>query len=202
MTKKKGETLTDSQLVHDFTIKGDNKAFNALVERHRAKIYNQILFTVRDSDVADDLYQDACIKLFMMLRDGKYSEEGKFPAWFARLTSNIVMDYYRRRPSTAEQNLSFDSEEVHDVFNRVELAEPSTEHKLVEQQIKDNAVRLMHALPETQREILEMRFYQDLSFKEIAEKKGLSINTALGRMHYAVNNMRKMARQYAVSLSA
>lgn len=200
-TKKIGDTRTDSQLVHDFVANNDNKAFTALIDRYRNKIYNQIFYTVRNEELANDLFQDTCIKVLLMLRDGKYNEEGKFQAWLLRLTANIVMDHFRKNQSNAEMPLSVDNI-CGDVLNKIEYSEPSTEHAMIEQQVKDTAVQLMNSLPDTQREILEMRFYQDLSFKEIAEQKGMSINTALGRMHYAVNNMRKLARKHAVALSA
>lgn len=198
---KIGNTLTDSQLVHNFITHNDNRAFDELVKRYRDKVYNQIFFTVKDEDLANDLFQDTFVKVLIMLRDGKYNEEGKFNAWLMRVTSNIVMDYYRKKP-VAVDSITPNDNPASDILNRIDLAEPSTEHTLVEQQVRDTAVKLMNALPEAQREILQMRFYQDLSFKEIAEQKGLSINTALGRMHYAVNNMRKLAKQHSVALSA
>lgn len=198
---KLGKGLTDSQLVNIFITEGNNSAFDALVERYRDKVYNQIFFTVKDEDLAHDLFQDTFMKVLLMLREGKYNEEGKFNAWLMRVTANIVMDYFRKKPSTVDNILSTDNENI-DILNRIELSEPSSEHTLVEQQVRDTAVKLMKSLPSTQREILEMRFYQDLSFKEIAEQKGMSINTALGRMHYAVNNMRKLAKKHSIALSA
>lgn len=198
---EKGNIRSDSQLVELFVKGGDNRAFDMLLERYRDKVYNQIFYTVKDEDLANDLFQDTFMKVLLMLRDGKYNEEGKFSAWLMRVTSNIVMDYFRKRPSTIDSALSTNTESF-DILNRLELSEPPAEHYIVEQQVKDTAVRLMESLPDTQREILEMRFYQDLSFKEIAEQKGLSINTALGRMHYAVNNMRKLAKKHSVALSA
>lgn len=197
---KLGKALSDSELVNRF-INGDNHAFDLLVARYRTKVYNQIFFTVKDEDLANDLFQDTFIKVLTMLREGKYNEEGKFNAWLMRLTANIVMDYFRKKPASTESSLNSD-DRAFDVLNRIEYSEPSTEHHIVEQQVKDTAVKLMNSLPEAQREILEMRFYQDLSFKEIAEQKGMSINTALGRMHYAVNNMRKLAKKHSVALSA
>lgn len=199
-TTKIGKNLTDSELLDLFINGNDNRAFDALVNRYRDKVYNQIFYTVKDEELANDLFQDTFVKVLLMLREGKYNEEGKFSAWLMRVTCNIVMDYFRKRPAMVD-NIGNDGNS-YDIFNRIELSEPSSEHTLVEQQVKDSAVKLMNSLPETQREILEMRFYQDLSFKEIAEQKGMSINTALGRMHYAVNNMRKLAKKHAVALSA
>lgn len=200
-TTKLGKNLSDSELLSIFINENDNRAFDLLVNRYHDKVYNQIFFTVKDEDLAHDLFQDTFMKVLIMLRDGKYNEEGKFSAWLMRVTCNIVMDYFRKRPAMVD-NIGSTEGNNFDIFNRIELSEPSSEHTIVEQQVKESAVKLMNSLPETQREILEMRFYQDLSFKEIAEQKGMSINTALGRMHYAVNNMRKLAKKHAVALSA
>lgn len=193
--------MSDSELVHSFIVSGDNNIFTKIVERYRDRVYNQIFYTVKDEDLANDLFQDTFVKVLLMLREGKYNEEGKFSAWLSRVASNIVMDYFRKKPSALEGLVSTDNDTV-DVLNRIELSEPSTEQAIVEEQVKETAVKLMNSLPDAQREIIEMRFYQDLSFKEIAELKGMSINTALGRMHYAVNNMRKLAKKHQVALSA
>ena len=198
---KTGSRPSDSELVYRFIKEHDNSAFDALVNRYRDKVYNQIFFTVKDEDLANDLFQDTFMKVLVMLREGKYNEEGKFGAWLMRVAANMVMDYFRKKPVTVDNTVSADNK-GQDIFNRLELSEPSSEQSLIEEQITETAVRLMHSLPESQREILEMRFYQDLSFKEIAELKGMSINTALGRMHYAVNNMRKLAKRHSVALSA
>lgn len=196
---KIGKSLSDSNLVKEFVVNNDNKAFTVLIERYRSRVYNQIFYTVKDEELANDLFQDTCVKVLMMLREGKYNEEGKFGAWLSRICNNIVMDHFRKRPAVAESSLVVNGD---DILNRLELSEQSVEHYMIEEGVRDAAVKLMNALPETQREILEMRYYQDMSFKEIAEKKGVSINTALGRMHYAVNNMRKLAAQHAVALTA
>ena len=199
--KNTGNSLSDSQLVERFIRDNDNRAFDMLVERYRTKVYNQIFYTVKDEDLANDLFQDTFVKVLMMLREGKYNEEGKFGAWLMRVGANIVMDYFRKKPAALEGLVSTDNQTV-DVLNRTELSEPPAEYYIVEQQVKETAVKLMNSLPESQREILELRFYKEMSFKEIAELKGMSINTALGRMHYAVNNMRKLAKQHSVALSA
>ena len=198
---KTGSRPTDSDLVARFMLEHDNMAFDTLVNRYRDKVYNQIFYTVKDEDLANDLFQDTFMKVLVMLREGKYNEEGKFGAWLMRVAANMVMDYYRKKPQTIDNTLSSDNNGT-DIFNRIELSEPSSEQNIVEQQIKETAVKLMNSLPDPQREILEMRFYKDMSFKEIAEQKGMSINTALGRMHYAVNNMRKLAKRHSVALSA
>lgn len=193
--------LSDSELVSRFVCDNDNMAFDFLVNRYRDKVYNQIFYTVKDEDLANDLFQDTFIKVLVMLRERKYNEEGKFSAWLMRVAANMVMDYFRKKPVTVDNTATSDNKGL-DIFNRIELSEPSSEQSLIEEQIKETAVKLMNSLPESQREILEMRLYKDMSFKEIAEQKGMSINTALGRMHYAVNNMRKLAKRHSVALSA
>lgn len=199
---KLGNIQSDSELVRSFVAHGDNSAFTQLIDRYRNRVYKQISYLVKDRELANDLFQDTCVKVLLMLREGKYNEEGKFSAWLQRVTNNIVMDYYRKSQNQAMSSILTPEGNNDDVFNRVELSEPPAEHYIVEQQVRDSAVKLMQSLPETQREILEMRFYKDMSFKEIADKKDISINTALGRMHYAVNNMRKLARKHRVALTA
>lgn len=201
MTNKRIKNcLSDAELVHHFVENGDERAFDVLFKRHGKRMFNHILFTVKDEDVANDLFQDALLKVIMMLREHRYVEEGKFQGWLMRVTSNMIMDYYRRKPSTIDRTISTDDVDI-DILNRQEFSEAPVEDVIVRNQVMEDALNLMNALPETQREIVELRFFRDLSFKEIAEKKGMSINTALGRMHYAVNNMRKLAKKHSVALA-
>ena len=199
-TLKKGSNLTDAELVSLYVSGRNNRAFDLLIQRHSKRVYNHILYTVKDSNRAHDLSQDTFMKVVLMLRDGKYSEEGKFQGWLMRVTANIIMDYYRKKPAALEGLVSTDNTDI-DILNRSEMSEPPVEELIVQEQVRNNAVKIMNSLPENQREIVKLRFYDDLSFKEIAEKKGMSINTALGRMHYAVNNMRKLAKQHSVALT-
>ncbi|MCH5246907.1 MAG: sigma-70 family RNA polymerase sigma factor [Muribaculaceae bacterium] len=197
MNAIKNCALSDAELVREYIHKGDNNAFDKLVDRHSKRVLNHILYTVKDEELANDLFQDTFMKVVILLRNGKYNEEGRFQGWLMRVTANIIMDHFRKKQASEEASVSTDNAEI-DILNRLELSDPPLEDILIEEQVRQNAVKLMNALPENQREILELRFYQDLSFKEIAEMKGMSINTALGRMHYAVNNMRRLAQKHAL----
>ncbi|MDE5646998.1 MAG: sigma-70 family RNA polymerase sigma factor [Muribaculaceae bacterium] len=191
-------THPDSLLIQQY-IDGDNRAFDLLLARHSTRIFNQICHTVKDIETANDLFQETFIKVVVLLRDGRYNEEGKFQGWLSRVAGNIVMDHFRHKPATAGLAVSTDDADI-DILNREDLAEMPLEHTIVCQQAERDAVMIMKSLPEPQREILEMRFYRDMSFKEIAEQKGMSINTALGRMHYAVKNMRRLAERHNITL--
>ncbi|MDE6644607.1 MAG: sigma-70 family RNA polymerase sigma factor [Muribaculaceae bacterium] len=189
-------TRTDGELVKRY-IAGDDRAFDTLLARHSQRIFSQIKYLVKDNETANDLFQETFFKVITHLRYGRYREEGKFQGWLSRVANNIVMDYFRQKPEIGD--ISTDDTDV-DILNREELAEMPVEHTIVSRQVEHDATRIMQALPETQREIIEMRFYLDMSFKEIAEKKGMSINTALGRMHYAVKNMRRLAERHNITL--
>ncbi len=189
-------TITDGELVRSY-IAGDDRAFDTLLSRHSQRIFSQIKYLVKDNETANDLFQETFCKVITHLRDGRYREEGKFQGWLSRVASNVVMDHFRQKPLIGD--VSTDDTEV-EILNREELAEMPIEHTLISRQVEDDAAKIMQALPEPQREILEMRFFLDMSFKEIAEMKGISINTALGRMHYAVKNMRRLAEKHNITL--
>lgn len=189
---------TDEQLVKAYA-KGNNEAFDVLLKRHQDKIFNYILRIVKNEDVANDIFQDTFVKAIMTIRQGRYTENGKFPAWISRIAHNLIIDYYRREKS--ENLKSCDSEEV-DILNRKELSEDTIEDILVSQQTTEDVKSLIAALPELQRDVLHMRYYQNMSFKEIADATGVSINTALGRMRYAILNMRKMSQDRNIALDA
>ncbi len=190
--------VPDAELVNRY-IAGDDRAFDAILSRYGNRIFDQISHIVRDNETANDLFQETFIKVVVLLRDRRYKEEGRFPGWLTRVALNIVMDHFRQKPASRNRTVSTDDSDI-DILNREELAEMPVEHTIVCRQAEHDAVMIMHALPDPQREILEMRFYQDMSFKEIAEQKGVSINTALGRMHYAVKNMRRIAAKRNISL--
>lgn len=191
-------TTPDSELTLRY-IAGDDRAFDSILARHGSRIYNQINYIVKDRETADDLFQETFIKVVVLLRDGRYNEEGKLQGWLSRVANNVVMDHFRRTPEALSRTVSTDDCDI-DILNREDLAEMPVEHTIVMRQREDDAVRIMQSLPETQREIIEMRFYRDMSFKEIADQKGMSINTALGRMHYAVKNMRRLAARHNITL--
>lgn len=189
--------MTDEQLVTQY-FNGNNEAFDELLSRHRHHLYTYIFLTVRDNGLADDIFQDTFIKAIITIKQGKYVESGKFKAWITRIAHNLMIDYFRQKKS--ENTISNDSYEV-DLFNNPALCEETVETEMVKTQVFSDVKKLVNSLPDTQREVVEMRYYKDLSFKEIANLTGVSINTALGRMRYAIINMRKMATDHNIILT-
>lgn len=187
---KKIDERTDNQLVQAY-ISGEREVFDTLVSRHQNKLYNYIYSVVKDKDATDDIFQDTFIKVINVLRSGTYREEGKFVQWITRIAHNLIIDYFRK-----EQKFKYirSNEEV-DIFEIINTYEDSIETTLIKKQIHKDVKKLIKQLPEEQRRVLIMRHYADMSFKEIAEKTGVSINTALGRMRYALLNIRRMAEE-------
>lgn len=181
--------LTDRELVMAYA-NGDNAAFDVLLNRHQKGVFNYIRHTVKDVDLANDLFQETFVKAITTIRQGRYEDNGKFGAWLNRVAHNLIIDHYRRNKS--ENTISNDSSEQ-DLLNNKELCEASIEDTMMEIQLTEDIRKLIHSLPEEQRRVLMMRIYRDMSFKEIAEETGVSINTALGRMRYALRNMRRLA---------
>ncbi|MDO4950937.1 MAG: sigma-70 family RNA polymerase sigma factor [Bacteroidales bacterium] len=194
----KFQALTDDELVSLYA-EGNNTAFDVLLSRYQSKLYSYIFYIVHDEEVANDLFQDTFLKVIMRIQDGSYTGYGKFQAWLTRIAHNLVMDYFRDK----EQALTISNDEAdYDLLNNARLAEHTTEDQmLVSQSLKD-ARAIMDLLPEPQSEVVKMRFYDNMSFKEIAEKLNISINTALGRMRYAVINMRNIAQEKNIALYA
>lgn len=195
---KNYDGLTDEALALRY-VGGDNRAFDELLVRNQQKLYSYIMFVVRDPELANDVFQDTFVKVITRLQEGKYTDSGKFSFWLTRIAHNIIMDCYRQQKSehivepTADNDLSkLSSEELMDI-NR--------ENEYVNTQILSDVRHIMDALPAPQREVVYMRYYQDLSFKEIAAMTGVSINTSLGRMRYALINMRRLAKQHNIQLS-
>ena len=189
--------LTDEQLVAQYA-KGTNEAFDALLLRHKTNLFGYIIQRVKDRDLADDIFQETFVKAITTIRPGRYNEEGKFSAWICRIARNLIVDYFRQEKT--EASVSTDDGTV-DILNRKELADETVEDAIIDLQIEEDVRRLVGQLPQEQRRVLEMRYYEGLSFKEIAEQTGVSINTALGRMRYAILNMRRIARERNVVLS-
>lgn len=188
---------TDEQLVALYS-SGVNEAFDTLLMRHKDRLYSYIFYIVHNADIADDLFQETFVKAIMTIRQGRYQESGRFGAWLCRIARNLVVDSFRQEKS--EASISADDTEC-DILNRKELADPTVEDNIIDLQIEDDVRRLVRFLPEPQREVLEMRFYRDLSFKEIADLTGVSINTALGRMRYAILNLRRLAKEKQIELT-
>lgn len=189
--------LTDELLVAQYA-KGTNEAFDALLLRHKTNLFGYIIQRVKDRDLADDIFQETFVKAITTIRQGRYNEEGKFSAWICRIARNLIVDYFRQEKT--EASVSTDDGTV-DILNRKELADETVEDAIIDLQIEEDVRRLVGQLPQEQRRVLEMRYYEGLSFKEIAEQTGVSINTALGRMRYAILNMRRIARERNVVLS-
>jgi RNA polymerase sigma-70 factor (ECF subfamily) len=188
--------LTDDMLVARYT-EGDNKAFDELLARYQSKLFNYIYFIVRNQEVAEDIFQETFVKAITTIQQGRYTASGKFGAWLTRIAHNMIIDGYRQERN--ENTISNDETEV-DLFNDADLCDDNIETQMVNEQTLRDVRRLLDALPDNQREVVYMRFYQDLSFKEIAEITGVSINTALGRMRYALMGMRRIAEEKHIVL--
>jgi RNA polymerase sigma-70 factor (ECF subfamily) len=195
---KKYDGLTDEMLALRY-IEGDNRAFDELLTRNQQKLYNYIMFVVRDPELANDVFQDTFVKVISKLQEGKYTDSGKFSFWLTRIAHNVIMDVYRQQKGEH----IVESGEDNDLsrLRSNDLMDSNREAEYVNTQIMADVRNLMDTLPATQREVVYMRFYQDLSFKEIAETTGVSINTSLGRMRYALINMRRMAKQHKLQLN-
>ena len=178
---------------------GDNRAFDELLARNQQKLYNYILFVVRDPELANDVFQETFVKVITRLQEGRYSDSGKFSFWLSKIAHKVIMDSYRQQKSEHIVEASQDND-----LNKLrtqDLMEINRENEYVNSQIMQDVRHLMDTLPAPQREVVYMRYYQDLSFKEIAEATGVSINTSLGRMRYALINMRRMAKEHEMQLS-
>ena len=187
------KSMTDEELVVLYA-QGDNTAFDVLLNRHKSSIHSYIYFIVRNKELTEDIFQETFVKVIMTIKQGRYTENGKFKAWITRIAHNLIIDNFRQERS--ENTVSNDEVEV-DLFNNIKLCDGTIEDNIVRHQVLSDVKHL----PDSQREVLEMRYYQDLSFKEIADITGVSINTALGRMRYAILNMRRMADENRIELS-
>ena len=174
--------MTDDMLVSLYS-NGNNRAFDILLSRYQDKLYSYINFVVRNRDLADDIFQETFVKAIVTLQKGCYSSTGKFGAWLTRIAHNLIIDWYRQQ--SGNNTVSNDAQE-YDLLNDASLSEANVEDCMINEQTLSDVRRLVDLLPDNQREVVFMRYYQDLSFKEIADITGVSINTALGRMRYAL----------------
>ena len=191
------KNLSDEALIAKFA-QGENEAFDELLNRYQNKLFSYILTIVKNRDPADDIFQDTFTKVIVTIKTGQYSESGRFAGYLFRLAHNNVIDHFRQQqndPSVSEGDVDYD------LFNNAELTDPSLEEVLSSEQVRRDIRRLILFLPDDQQKIIRQRYYLDMSFKEIAELEGISINTALGRVRYAIINMRKMADKYNISLA-
>ncbi|MBK6964557.1 MAG: sigma-70 family RNA polymerase sigma factor [Bacteroidales bacterium] len=192
------QTVSDQELINRY-LAGNEISLEQLIHRHKNKVFSYILMVVKDKQHADDIFQDTFIKVIHTLRSGTYKEEGKFIQWVMRIAHNLVIDHFRksrRIPFVETQN-----DEV-SIFDNLRIYDESAEERIITEQIYQDVRSMIDFLPPEQREVLVMRHYADLSFKEIAEQTNVSINTALGRMRYALINLRKLIEQNEISLSA
>ena len=194
---KQLQQLDDALLVSDY-IKGNERALEVLVLRHKLKIYNFIYSKVFDRDTAEDIFQETFIKVIKTLKRGVYNEEGKFLPWVMRIAHNLVIDFFRKNNRIP----TFDNNEEYDIFQLISDGSPTAERSMIDEQVVEDLQKLILELPDDQKDVLTMRLYKDMSFKEIAESTGVSINTALGRMRYAIINLRKMIDEHQIILSA
>lgn len=194
---KKFESMTDEELALQYA-GGNNRAFDELLSRNQSKLFTYIMFVVRDQEVANDIFQDTFVKVITKLQEGKYTDSGKFSYWITRIAHNVIMDWYRLQ----KNEHIIEPTEDNDLSNlRCEsVLNNSRENEIVNEQIMHDVKRMMENLPASQREVVYMRFYQDLSFREIADITGVSINTTLGRMRYAILNLRRMAKNHDILL--
>lgn len=188
--------MTDDMLVSLY-VGGNNSAFDTLLNRHKDRLYYYIYFIVRSREVAEDIFQETFVKAIIRLQEGKYLPDGKFGAWITRIAHNLVIDQFRQERN--ENLVSSDEGEV-DILNDASLSEGTIENRMVNEQVLRDVRALVDELPDCQREVVYMRFYQQLSFKDIADITGVSINTALGRIRYAILNMRRIAAEKNISL--
>ncbi len=189
--------MSDEELVVLYS-KGENQAFDTLLNRYQNRLYSYIHFIVKNTELAEDIFQETFVKAIMTIKQGRYTENGKFPAWLTRIAHNLIIDNYRQERN--ENIISNDNSEI-DLLNDMKLSEGTIEMDIINEQIHNDVRHLVRLLPDNQREVVYMRFYQDLSFKEIADTTGVSINTALGRMRYAILNLRRMAEEKEVILT-
>lgn len=189
------DEMTDEELAMSY-IDGNNRAFDVLLERNQTKLFTYIMFVVRDRETADDVFQETFVKVITRLHAGQYAATGKFSGWIMRIAHNVIMDWFRDQKSQKLVELTEDN----NLSNVGEIFDTNRENQFVNEQVLNDVQKMMRLLPAPQREVVYMRFYQQMSFKEIAETTNVSINTSLGRMRYAILNLRRMARKHNLSL--
>lgn len=191
------DSLNDNELVQRF-IKGDHDSLETLIVRHKGRVFSYILLIVKNQELAEDIFQETFIKVIRSLKKGKYIENGKFVSWVLRISHNLIIDHFRKEKLNG--TISNDSCEV-DIFNSQKFSEDTVEDQMVNAQILKEVKHLVSELPDDQQQVIHMRHYMGLSFKEIAEQTDVSINTALGRMRYALINLRKLMEEKNLSLT-
>jgi RNA polymerase sigma-70 factor (ECF subfamily) len=189
--------LSDSQLL-DLYHSGDRSAISTLIGRHRRRVFDYIYMMVKDREVADDIFQETFIKIVRFVDEGRYTDNGKFLSWTLRIAHNQVIDHFRH---TRQQNKVTEADAGYDILGTMKFSNDTVEDRMVHEQIHQDLRKLVDALPEEQKQVVLMRYYDNLSFKEIAEQTDVSINTALGRMRYALINLRKIIKENRMVLT-
>lgn len=193
----KAAVISDQELIGKY-LSGNEQSLEKLIYRHKRKVYAYIMMVVKDDQLADDIFQDTFIKVINTIRSGSYKEEGKFIQWVMRIAHNLIIDHFRRNKRLPVINNSSDD---FNIFDLVRITDPSVEEQIIMDQIYEDVRNLIELLPDEQKEVLIMRHYSDMSFKEIADATNVSINTALGRMRYALINLRKIVKEKNLILS-
>jgi RNA polymerase sigma-70 factor (ECF subfamily) len=189
--------LSDRALLNNY-LSGDRSAISELIERHSQRVRNYIGMMVKDNDIADDIFQETFIKAVRVIDEGRYVDSGKFLSWVLRIAHNRVLDYFRREKASKQVN---ESEAGYDLIGTMRFSEPTAEDDIVLGEVEQTVRNLIEALPEEQQEVVRLRYYSKLSFQEIAEQTNVSINTALGRMRYALINLRRMIKENNIVLN-
>ena len=194
------KTNTDSWLISKFK-NGDEKALSILIERHQKEIFTYIFYKLMDETLANDIFQDTFMKIIITLKEGRYNEEGKFVLWAKRIAHNLVIDHFRLKAKHNKvSETSYDNEEF-SIFDLISVQEENIEEQLISRQIQEDLMRMLDYLPENQQEVIKLRFFDGLSFKEIADQTDSSINTTLGRVRYALINLRKIMEEHQIVLT-
>ena len=191
------QLISDQELIDSY-LNGDHVCFESLVRRHKRKVLTYIYINVKNRHLAEDLFQDTFIKVINTLRNGNYNDEGKFLPWVMRIAHNLIIDHFRK----SNRIPLIENDNEYDIFNTIRIFDDCVEDKLITDQIHQDVKKLLELLPEEQREVIVMRHFGDMSFKEIAEQTNVSINTALGRMRYALINLRKLVKEKDIILTA
>ena len=191
------KVLSDRVLLNNY-LSGDRSAISELIERHSQRVRSYIGMMVKDDDIADDIFQETFIKAVKVIDEGRYTDSGKFLSWVLRIAHNRVLDHFRREKHSHTIN---EKEAGYDMFSTINITESNAEDGMIKSELRDTVRSLIALLPAEQREVVELRYYSKLSFQEIADETGVSINTALGRMRYALINLRKMISEKNITLS-
>lgn len=196
----KMNTLTDSLLISKYQA-GDEKALSELIKRHQKELFTFIFYKLMDTDLANDVFQDTFIKIIVTLKDGRYNDEGKFILWAKRIAHNLIIDHYRSKSKNIKVSETTYENEEYSIFDILSDPEPNVEDRLVSSQINEDLLKMLVHLPENQQEVIDLRFFKGLSFKEIADHTNSSINTTLGRVRYALINLRKIIDENNIILT-